>query len=485
MTWPRATGAAVPIVLLGLLAVVAVATMANLGQLGYDEAIYASKARSYVSDVTVDWWRPYRPPGIAVAGTLAGVVGFSDLAVRAVTLAGGLATLALVWLVTRQLWDSRAALFALLGAMGAPVVLGQLPLFHNDVASAGLLLLLMWILWDQFETRPTPTRMLLLAPAVAAAAFYTRYGIVAGILGIGLTVPLLWARRLLAHARLVGATALVGVVLLLPHLAYAVSATGSPLGVLAAARNVADSTEPSVSLRSYVSWIRPRLFGPVPVVLAAAGVGSAVAAAIGFALRRQGADHLRRQLWLLLPAAIAAGITVMVSHAEARYLMFPVMLLIISGGGALSVAISLLVGAPPLAGRVAALPILCTVVVAIVLAGYAGAAAIRQLRDADGRPTAWQTAGKRIAADADGPCRVIAAVRPQIGWYTRCKILRMNEQTADAVRADGPTTYVVFGDEAALRPDVAAKYRDLVEGAVRLPPEGEGGDEYEIYRLGP
>jgi 4-amino-4-deoxy-L-arabinose transferase-like glycosyltransferase len=481
MTGRRPSDLVAPIIVLGVLAVLGFATIANLGQLGYDEAVYASKARSYVSDVAVDWWRPYRPPGLPTVGALAGLAGFSDLAVRAVTLVGGLATLALVWLVTRQLWDSRAALFALLGAIGAPVVIGELPLFHNDLASAGLLLLLMWILWDQFETRPAPTRMLLLASVVAAAAFYTRYGIVAGIVGIGLTVPLLWARRLWAHARLVGATALLGVALLLPHLVYAASATGSPLGIMRAARNVADSTGPLVAFRSYVSAVLPRLFGPIPLILALAAGAYAVAAAFVVATRREGVDHLRRQLWLLLPAAISAGLTVLVSHAESRYMLFPLILVIISGSGAVSVAISLLVQARPLQGRAAAVGILCTVAVAIVLAAYSGRAAVARASDADGLPIAWKAAGERIEADANGPCRVIAAVRPLIGWYTTCEIISMRNQPAGDVRAGAPArTYVVVGDD-----DLPDGYRDLVRGAARLPSTGRAGDDYAVYRLGP
>ena len=481
MTGFRHSALVVPIVVLGLLAVLGFVTIANLGQLGYDEAVYASKARSYVSDVAVDWWRPYRPPGLPTVGALAGVAGFGDVAVRAVTLVGGLATLALVWLVTRQLWDPRAALFALLGAAGAPVVVAELPLFHNDLASAGLLLLLMWILWDQFETRPAPTRMLLLAPVVAAAAFYTRYGIVAGIVGIGLTVPLLWARRLLGHARLVGATALVGVVLLVPHLVYAVSATGSPLGIMRAARNVADSTGPVVAFLAYARAVLPRLFGPVPFILAVAAAAYAVAAAFVFATRRDGAHHLRRQLWLLLPAAIAAGLTVLVSHAEPRYMLFPLLLVLMSGGGALSVAISLLVRARPLEERARAVSILCTVAVVVVLAGYAGRAALTRASDADGLPVAWKAAGERIAADASGPCRVVAAVRPLIGWYTTCEIISMRSQPAADLRAGGQArTYVVLSGE-----DVPGDYRDLVQGAARLPPRGGAGDDYEVYRLGP
>ena len=476
----------VPTVVLLLVAVVGIVLIAGLGQLGYDEAVYASKARSYISDTPVDWWELYRPPGIALFGTLAGAAGLSDASLRVVTLFGGLATLAIVWLVARQLWDASAALFAILGAVGAPVVLSELPLFHNDIASAGLLLLLMWILWDQFAARPAPNRMLLLAAVVAAAAFYVRYGIAVGIVGIGVATLLLWGSRLLAHARLVGLTVLLGVVLFLPHLVLALSTTGSPIGIVTAAGEQVNTTGPRSAFRAYRSWVVPSLFGSIPFALAVAGLIHAGALALSFAFRRTGASQLRRQLWLLVPAAVSAVLIVLVSHAEPRYMLFPVLLTIISGAGALSAAISLV--ARPFAHRARAVRVMGTLVVAIGLAGWAGRVATSQIGSADGQPAAWKAAGERIAGDADGPCRVIATQRPLIGWYTTCEIVRMDGQPAAAARAAPPTrTYVVFTDRDADRvgPTELAAYRDLALGATELPPRTGVGDTYEVYRLEP
>ena len=59
------------VVILGCVLVVAAVLVANTGQLGFDEAIYAVKARSYVGGSQVDFWAPFRPPGLAVLGTLA------------------------------------------------------------------------------------------------------------------------------------------------------------------------------------------------------------------------------------------------------------------------------------------------------------------------------------------------------------------------------------------------------------------------------
>jgi hypothetical protein len=128
-----------------------------------------------------------------------------------------------------------------------------------------------------------------------------------------------------------------------------------------------------------------------------------------------------------------------------------------------------------------AVSILCTVAVAIVLGGYAGRAALTRASDADGLPVSWKAAGERIAADANGPCRVVAATRPLIGWYTTCQIISMRSQPAGDLGAGGPTrTYIVFRGQ-----DAVGNYRDLLRGAVQLPPGDRAGDDYRIYRLGP
>ena len=79
-----------PRLVIGLATAAGAMLLANLGQLGYDEAVYAAKARSYVSDIPADWFELYRPPGLALFGTLAAeITGLCPAGVQVLADAAG------------------------------------------------------------------------------------------------------------------------------------------------------------------------------------------------------------------------------------------------------------------------------------------------------------------------------------------------------------------------------------------------------------
>ena len=236
---------------------------ARTGQLTWDEVVYASQAQSLVSDIPSVYWGSYRPPGLPLLGTLAALGGFSEISLRAITWALGFIALAITWAVARQLWGRWAALFTLLAAIGSPVVLGELRQFHNDLGSSGLLILLMGLLWDQFERRPAPTRLLLAAAPLAAAAFYLRYGTVLALAAIGVVAIVLWAPALRRHAGLVALTAALGALLLVPHVLEAVRVTGSPTGMLTQGAAAATKGNPLLTIVGFARRLPLAIAGPV------------------------------------------------------------------------------------------------------------------------------------------------------------------------------------------------------------------------------
>jgi hypothetical protein len=478
-----------PLLILGLVTAAGAMLIANLGQLGYDEAVYASKARSYVSDMPADWFELYRPPGLAILGSLAALTGFSDPAIRWVTLLTGVATLGFVWAVAKQLWGPTAGLFALLGALGARVLVNELPLFHNDITAAGLLLLLMWIVWDQLATRPAPTPMLLFAAPVGAAAFYVRFGSLPALFAIGLAVLLLWGPRLVAHARLVGLTALLSLLLLVPHGVMAAGLTGSPFGVIVAARDQVDVTGPLESARQYAGPLLLHLLGGTPLILAVAGIAHAVMAGVSWATRGRDGDQFRRHLWLLVTAVVTGALIVLASHAEGRYVVFPILLLVISGAGALSVGISRIARARILGDRGPTFGRVCMLMTTAVLACWAGIVGAYELRQAatGDPPRAWAAAGQAIAADGPGSCRVVATLRPLIGWYSGCRIVHMDPRTLAGLDDDQHRTYVVFTrqDRRRVSDRVIGAYRELVGDDPPMPLPAATSDGIEVYRLEP
>ena len=101
-------------------------------------------------------------------------------------------------------------------------------------------------------------------------------------------------------------------------------------------------------------------------------------------------------------------------------------------------------------------------------------------------PQWWAKAGVLIAADADGPCRLITSSPPLVGWYARCE----TELLADRPSAwldddDGPPTYVVLGPaDHRRRPERLAAHQDLVDSGRLVAIDGTPED-VDVYRAAP
>jgi hypothetical protein len=460
---------------------------ARTGQLTWDEVDYASQAQSLVSDIPSVYWGSYRPPGLPLLGTLAAIGGFSEISLRAITWALGFMALTIAWAVARQLWGRWAALFTLLAAIGSPVVLGELRQFHNDLGSSGLLLLLMGLLWDQFERRPAPTRLLLAAAPLAAAAFYLRYGTVLALAAIGVVAIVLWARSLRRHVRLVAVTAALGALLLVPHVLEAIRTTGSPTGMLTRGAAAATKGNPLLTTVQFARRLPLAIAGPVAtVVLGIGGAHAVVAVRDAWRQRGRTAD-LRRHTWMLLTAILAGLGTVVVGNPNPRYLVFPLLLGLISGGGALAWAARAIGGSgSPWVRRNLARPAVLALV-AVVLAASTGFALTRSVVSVVRRepPAARAIAGAAIRADAGGTCYLASTSPPTFGWYSGCAVDPLDRArpllTGDS--AEPGTVYVVLlpGDDNRADPNLVARFRNMVQagGWTRLE---SGSSDIEIYR---
>jgi 4-amino-4-deoxy-L-arabinose transferase-like glycosyltransferase len=454
--------------------------------LSYDEAMYASKARSLVSDIPAAWWPIHRPPGLAVLGVLAAPAGFSDVSVRLLTLVLGLVNLVLVWALARSTWGAAAGLIALAAAVAARAFVRELPRFHNDLVSTAALILLMLLLWNQFERRSAPNRLLLAAGPIAATAFYLRYGSALPIAVIGALAIVLWGRRMLAHARLVGATAGIAALLVLPHVLSSIAETGSPAGIMRAASAAANTTSASESLRQTLQWIPTLIGAPFAWLVAAVGVIHAVILGVVWVRRRAMPRPLRRHVWILGTAAGSALLIGIASHAEPRYQLFPLMLGLVAGGGAIGSGIEWIDRETRLGPRatLVARAGLAAMIVILVLP------AVREVRrDALSREVTlqwWAETGALIASDADGPCRLITSVPPLVGWYARCETqLLADRPSAWLDDHDAAPTYVVLGPADHRRlPERLAAHQDLVDSGRLVPIDGTPED-VDLYRAAP
>lgn len=458
----------------------------STGSLSYDEAMYASKARSLVADIPAAWWPVHRPPGLPVLGILAAPAGFSDASMRAVTLVLGLVNLGLVWALARTIWGSAAGLIALAAAVSTRVVLRELPRFHNDLVSTAALVLLMLLLWSQFERRSAPNRLLLAAGPIAAIAFYMRYGSALPIVVIGAVAIVLWGRKMLAHARLVGATAAIAALLALPHVLYAVTATGSPGGILSAASAAANTERPSIAIRNYLQWIPTRLGAPLAWLVGIIGVVHAGLLGVEWLRSRAMPSILRRHIWILGTAAASALLIAIASHAEPRYQLFPLMLGLVAGAGAIASAIESIDRDARLGPRA---PLVARVGLATVIVVLALPAVLEARLDYASRveaPRWWAETGALIAADADGPCRVITSVPPLVGWYAGCEMDLLAERPSAWLHDAGAApTYVVFGPEDRReRREWVLAHQGLVDSGGLVRVDGAPAD-VDLYRAAP
>jgi hypothetical protein len=491
--WSIRRGGTIELVaLVGILVVVTIAAAWLIGQaipLGWDEAVYASKSRSLVTDIPSSTWAIYRAPGLPVVGLLGGALGFTDANLRVVALVINLGTLAKAWAFARILWGPLAATVALLTIVGSPVVIAELALFHTDLPAAGLLLALMLLVWHEFERRPEPGRLLLAAAPVAALAFYIRYGSILPIGGIAIAAVLLWHRAMLRTPRLVGATIVFAAILFAPHILEAIARTGSPLGIITSAGEQVDTSEPIPTAARYLGWLPAQLAHRLGFAVMVAGVAHGVIVALDALRTRALTPAARRYVWLYLPAGITTIGLVLQSHPEQRYVLFPVTLAIIGGAGAVSAGIAWLSRRPALADRQLALDaaIIGGLFVVAVVAGSVGARRVVAIeRDSD--DSRWLPAvGQVIDGDADGRCAVVTSVPPIVEWYSQCAAEQFSTAGAEALAAgafDDPT-YVVFSDidERRASSRTIERYRELVRPTAVLvngaPPK------VEVYRLTP
>ena len=207
------------------------------------------------------------------------------------------------------------------------------------------------------------------------------------------------------------------------------------------------------------------------------------------AARRELRPVARRYLWLFVPAGVTTVGLILQSHPEQRYVLFPILLAIIAGAGAVSAAVAWLRARPGLADRRLALDavIVGGLLLVAVVAGSVGARRVVAIeRESD--DSRWLPAvGRAIDMDSEGRCAVVTSVPPIVEWYSRCAAGQFSTAGADALTAgalDDPT-YLVFSDIDELRasPKTVERYRELA--APRAVPLNGPPPGVEVYRLTP
>jgi 4-amino-4-deoxy-L-arabinose transferase-like glycosyltransferase len=447
---------------------------------GWDESVYALISRHWLFGTPDTGWGIHRPPVLSILASIPMLVTRNEAAFRVIGLLFGCVTVGAVWLLSRRLFGVTSAIVAAVVVASAQPIQIDSGLLLNDLPATGLILLLLAWLWRVMEAKKIGWSILWLAP-IAALAFYVRYGASVMIAMIGITAFLIWPGRIAAAWPRVLATAGLFMLLLLPHMIFAVEQTGAPWGIALLASSGAHSAYLGEAVVTYLAWLPNYLLGPLGAAVAIIGLLSCVVAVVGAIRVRQG-DAVTRAFGLLLAPSVAQfAVMGLVILPQGRYIYMPMILLVVAGSAGLVRAASSLGKVTRilawLGAGVLVLYLLGSVVLVIGAAQTRGVAAV------------WlRNGGRYIASHSAEDCSVLASDVPQITWYSGCATLNFGtrlQANRDALLT-GADRWLVVRRDGHFQPD-----RDVLEqylghvlpGTPVLLRDGSGVVRAALYRF--
>jgi 4-amino-4-deoxy-L-arabinose transferase-like glycosyltransferase len=437
---------------------------------GYDEAVYAQLTRHWLTGAPASGWDMHRPPGLSILGLVPQtVVPGTEWAQRLIGAIGGAGVVLAGWAAARTVGGRLAGLIAVVALAAAAPLQVESASFLTDVPSTFVLLAMAVLAWRHVSGAEPIGPTFAWLGVLAAMAFYLRYGSVVELVGLGVAVALVAPRKLIAGWPWVAAAVGVFLFALVPHVAVAVAETGSPWGILASAGRVAGGGD-GLRLVSYVAWFPWLLIGPIGAAVALIGIVAAIrhASAPGFA-RFIG-------LTALVPIVVLGTLV----HAEPRYVLFPMTLLVALG--AVEIA-----GSLEHRARAVNIALVGFAAAGLVIGAVTTATEIRTRADSFD----WKReVGRDIGAVAGPPrapdCSILTADVPIMSWYSGCfaaNFLTGGERDRIALLT-GSQRFVVLRADGHLQPAPEAA-AELVAGADvwRTYADGRGRPAAVVYRL--
>lgn len=458
------------------------------GPLGWDESVYAVRARSWLHpEIASSGWAEFRPPLLPLIGTVPMLAGGEEWQLRLIGLLSGLGLVLGAWWLGRGIAGPVAGVLAAAAVYTDPLVQLESSAFLTDVPATALLVCAMALLWRELELRARPGRGLVVAATLGAAAFFMRYGSTAAMAPLAITSLALWWRKLLAYWRVALAASAVLVAAAILHLIHSTVATGAPFGMLADARAVVGPGSRGIRpIDDYQSYLPAILGGVLGFYLIAAGVG-----ALGFrfadgALRGEFGRSTRGAVFLVVTATAQVLLLVSrIGHAEPRYFLFSTVLLIVAG----CAVVAGLVRTLPRDWRPVALVIAALMVVAVRSDGIERAIHRATITHAVYRP--YALVGEQIRARSSTPCGVVSESESLISWSSGCETITFG-RPARADRQDALDTeeqwLVVYmrNDAPLLAADLMEAYMaDVVEPPLEVFNPATGELFARIWRFAP
>lgn len=489
-------GRTAEVVALSLIVVVfgglAIRNVAIGAPMGWDESVYGLTARSWIAGTPNTGWALHRSPGMPALGTIPLLFVQSDALLRAWGVAFGVAMIVATWALGRIAGGPAVGLVAAAAVASVPDLQADAARFLTDVPSTAILLAMTALLLWQLTREGGPGRGLLVVAALAAAAFYIRYGASIPIALVGLVALVTWSGRLRGRLVLVGGAVALLVALVAPNLIAATLATGTPWGVAMSARSLAAPAYPGQALRAYLGIFGGDLAGSTIALLAWAALLGWIATLVD-AVRLRRVTTTLRSLTLLVVPALAQGLVLGVAALpQTRYVFFPIVLLVIAGTLVMTrVVVAVGRNQSHIARHVEPWPIVGVVVMGLLLAAASGGVN-RVARDAETARSSLTVLADAITADAAGqPCSVLTYVVPQVTWYTRCAgyNFRYPARVGAETQLTGSRRYLLLfsGDAGGRQP--TGDDRSYYLALAQTPPiaviqdRASAGPDAEVYRL--
>ncbi len=457
--------------------IVGLAYVLASGPLGHDESVYAVKARSWYEGTPSTGFDIYRPLGLPVIGWV--VLHFSDseVAFRTAGIALAVGTVTVMWFAGRTMLSSGAAWIGAGLFVASESYLRRATEFLNDLASAGLLLATMLVIWYHFERRPDSWWLVLAAP-LAAGAYYVRYGSVLGLAVIALVAGAVWVQDLRRSWRQIAATGAASLLLLVPHFVYATDRTGSPLGIFQSARTSVDGG--GGGLGEYADFFSELLAGTLGAVVMVAGAVYTLVLVVIAIRKRRWPTMTRTAVFLTASALLFTVALGAFTHAEPRFIFMPLMAVLLVGGQAVAAILSHL--------RVSVRWVIA-VPLAVTIA-YAAVTGATQMQDAMDTITSRREvivgAAEVARSDAgDAACSIRSSYVPQLTWYSACSTYTF----IDKFLTVDDTSYLVLFEHGKRQPQGAALDAELARTpgtpmSVVLDPHDRIGDGF-VYEYEP
>lgn len=390
---------------------------------GHDESVYLTKARSWIEGTPADQWEVYRPIGMSYAAWA--ILHFSDSesAIRMFGIVFGALLPAVVFLLFRRATNLWVALSAAMVVASSPLFLQQASIFFNDVPSAVILFTILWLILIHYQSAGRSNSIYYVAP-LTAFAFYLRYGVITSLAMIAIFSYLLLLPGFLKKENVsfskIGRTAFFAAILLSLHFVYSMWRTGDFFGVLSYAGKAAHpGAYVGEGLVQYLKWL-PGDIGGWPLGIAMI-IGSFFV--LTLLISRQLRDRHRELTWIGSVALASFITTGLLTHAETRYVIFPMIALAGVGVAALYYLLERV-------SNILGYSAVSAIALALIFFGvnsYQEVSAFYRERERSSLSIDYSRAHEAIRADSgNAGCSLwLYQFLPRASWYTKCHLFRI------------------------------------------------------------